>query len=396
MSSNKLKALKITTSQFILDWDAVRKGKMIGYVSLCITLWDMVLGNLVFVASYWLNLLPVEHSITKSGYWFMMYFATFYACLCSLCIFMGNQVRNKSKDAREIYMYACMLLYTFGNIVVAHTLGLLSLPSGILMTGAPIIGWILFNNRGVLLCVIFSLACIVPLYLLSFFGVIKYAPIIDVNTSQMHRNISYNVVMLGSMLPHLLSLLLLAYLSITHWKKREEHANYLAGTDTLTNVPNRRQFFIHLHDSIEDTSITAQPVSIMMLDLDNFKYINDNFGHITGDDVLNQTIVILASCLRDADIIGRFGGDEFVVLLPNTNATVAEKIAQRCLDVIGATPVKTEQGLFNITASFGLTTLYEAPNPVDVDAISRELILKADDALYQAKRNGRNCFVVAA
>lgn len=390
-----LTKLKHNTIQFILDWDAVRKGKMIGYVSMSIAIWDVILGNIVFHGGKLLNI-PAQHSMSAFGYHFVLGFGFFYISLCIFSIMLGNYVANKSKTAKNQYMYWCMLLYTLGNVIVSHMFGELSLPSGVLMAGAPMVGWILFNNKGVIICFLFALMLTLPAFFLSFFGVIPYAPIVDQTSTNLHHNMAYNVMIICVILPHLGSLLALAYFSIDHWKRREEHANYLAGTDSLTNVPNRRQFFVHLHSAIEETGQTAQPVSIIMLDLDNFKYINDNFGHITGDKVLNEAISTLTSCLRENDIIGRFGGDEFVVLLPNTNTTVAEKLAERCLDVIRNTPVQTEQGLFNITSSFGLTTLYEVLPPIDADAIACELIQKADEALYQAKHKGKDCLVIVA
>lgn len=387
-----INSLKHNTSQFIMDWDSVRKGKMIGYLSIGITIWYVLGGSLIYHSCQLLNVAP-QHRMSDFGYQFILGFGVLYLSLCVFSIFLGNHVTNKSKQAKKNYMYWCMLLYTGGNVVVCHMFGELSLPTGIMMAGGPMIGWILFNHKGVIFSVIFACLLIIPLFLLTFFDVLDYAPIVPQDTN-LHKNISYNIMIACIILPHVGSLLSLAYLSINHWRRREEHANYLAGTDSLTNVPNRRQFFSMLYDAIEETKNHQQPLAIMMLDIDRFKYINDNFGHMTGDDVLNQTIKILRSCLRKQDMIGRFGGDEFVVLLPNTEPKNAEKITQKCLETIKNTNITTDNGVFNITASFGVTVLETVEASYNPDTLSRLLINQADSALYSAKRNGRNCFVI--
>lgn len=389
-----LKGLRFKTSKFILDWSDIRKGKMIGYVSLIIACWDLLFATAVYQGTQILNI-PHEHRLLPSGMNLVYGFGFFYVFLCVLSIWCGNVVVKRSKKLKSIYIYLCMSIYTIGNVAIAHIFGELSMASGILMAGAPILGWIVFNNKGVVLSAIIACATAIPLFLLAFFKVIPYAPIVDVS-SNFHLNFSYNTVLLGIMLPHLAALLALAYISITHWKKREAHANHLAGTDSLTNVANRRQLFNFLHQEIKGINITAQPLSIIMLDLDRFKSINDNYGHITGDEVLNQTINVLKTCLCEQYLLGRFGGDEFVIILPNTNATLVEKVANRCITTIRNTPIETESGDFNVTASFGVTTLYEVTEPFELEAVCRELISKADDALYQAKQKGRDCMVIAA
>jgi diguanylate cyclase (GGDEF)-like protein len=125
--------------------------------------------------------------------------------------------------------------------------------------------------------------------------------------------------------------------------------------------------------------------SLMVFDIDNFKQINDEFGHHIGDHALQQLCSIAQHSLRPDDLLGRFGGDEFVILLPKTSMQAAQQIAERILEELQNVRVADVQRL---TASFGVAELH-----VDDDYDS--LFMRADQALYRAKYQGRNCVVLA-
>jgi two-component system cell cycle response regulator len=127
-----------------------------------------------------------------------------------------------------------------------------------------------------------------------------------------------------------------------------------------------------------------------MLDIDNFKLVNDTYGHMAGNQVLDELAARCLSQVRAIDSIGRFGGDEFIFLLVEANPQDALHIAERVRQHIAATPVDTEKGLLNITASMGIAHL-------GVDCLDLvTLISRADSALYEAKNNGRNQVVAAS
>jgi len=127
----------------------------------------------------------------------------------------------------------------------------------------------------------------------------------------------------------------------------------------------------------------------MVLDLDHFKQINDTHGHLAGDEVLRWAAARLRNALRETDFIGRYGGEEFVVVLPETDVKIAAELAEALRRLIGAQPVKFEAKTIPVTVSIGVTELH--PGAADYQVMFRE----ADRALYRAKAEGRNrviCF----
>ncbi|MFA7681025.1 MAG: GGDEF domain-containing protein [Pigmentiphaga sp.] len=151
-----------------------------------------------------------------------------------------------------------------------------------------------------------------------------------------------------------------------------------AAHDALTGVLNRSAFFGRAHAEFEQSRRHDRPLSIALIDLDHFKRVNDNYGHGVGDRVLVDFCAAVRAALRTGDCMGRYGGEEFVVLLPDTTQEEAAAVMRRLLDTIRPGP-----GLPPYTFSIGYATL--APDMVELD----DLLTAADRALYRAKKNGR-------
>ncbi len=157
----------------------------------------------------------------------------------------------------------------------------------------------------------------------------------------------------------------------------------LSFKDDITGLYNRRFFSIRLEEEISRYRRFTHPVSVVLLDLDGFKQINDEFGHAAGDETLREIAQLLLKHSRGINVIARYGGDEFAILLVETTKSGARLYADRIRQVLSAFPFGHRQ---RITASFGLASL-----PEDVGAASpEELIRAADAALYAAKRAGKN------
>ena len=165
-------------------------------------------------------------------------------------------------------------------------------------------------------------------------------------------------------------------------------AELRAGTDSLTGLPNQRASHETLQRLMAQSDRTRQPLSVLLLDLDHFKQVNDIFGHQAGDNVLAAVGVTLRSLVREADFCGRFGGEEFIALLPDTDLSGAEVVAEKIRAGIAA--IKVPAVKHDITISIGVATSPE--HGVDVEVISR----LADRALYAAKEAGRNRVELAA
>jgi diguanylate cyclase (GGDEF)-like protein len=153
--------------------------------------------------------------------------------------------------------------------------------------------------------------------------------------------------------------------------------------DPLTDVPNRRGFFALLAPWMALARRPGQPSALVTLDLDQFKRINDGYGHPAGDAVLRHVAEVCKRQLRDSDQLGRLVGGEFAILLPRTRLEEAVLVAERMRAALEAHPVKTERALIAMTASFGVTTIRPDDSTVT-------LFQRADEAVRSAKRGGRN------
>ncbi len=173
-------------------------------------------------------------------------------------------------------------------------------------------------------------------------------------------------------------------------ERQRAHALTLARTDALTGLANRRAFDETADREIRRTQRYEEPVALILTDIDHFKSINDTHGHHVGDEVLKHFARTLEKAVREIDLVGRWGGEEFVVLMPGTQLDEAVRAAERMRLAIAAAPSRHADITFGYTASFGVTTYSAQRNSVDA------LLCAADQALYRAKQNGRNRVEVTA
>lgn len=177
--------------------------------------------------------------------------------------------------------------------------------------------------------------------------------------------------------------------NITERHVLEQELQQKSERDELTGAYNRRKLMSELEEHYYEFHRYSQPSSLLMLDADHFKTVNDNYGHAAGDKVLRDVVNISMLQLRDVDIFSRFGGEEFVVLLPHTPLDEAKSTAERLRKAIATASIIHADSKIDISFSIGVSSFIEKD-------VSFEAILKrADDAMYQAKHKGRNCVVVA-
>jgi len=159
----------------------------------------------------------------------------------------------------------------------------------------------------------------------------------------------------------------------------------MAITDALTGLYNRRYMESHLSALVEQAASRGKPLTALVLDIDYFKSINDTHGHDAGDDVLREFAVRIRKSIRGIDLACRFGGEEFVVVMPETDLAVATMVAERLRRRIASEPFPIQQGArsIEVTISIGIAALGSADNAATV-------LKRADQALYRAKRDGRN------
>jgi diguanylate cyclase (GGDEF)-like protein len=175
------------------------------------------------------------------------------------------------------------------------------------------------------------------------------------------------------------------YQALSDVDQQREKAERLSLLDPLTGLPNRRHFFSILQRELEGSVKDKRDMGMMLVDIDNFKEVNDRFGHVYGDRILALVAEIIADSVRKCDTPCRYGGEEFAILLPGAAVSVAEKVGRRLMDRIESANVLGKEEGTGLTVSIGSVSLRNGEK-VSVE----DLIRRADQALYEAKRTGRN------
>lgn len=168
----------------------------------------------------------------------------------------------------------------------------------------------------------------------------------------------------------------------------------LATTDPLTGILNRREFLKRLQDEIYRVSREKKFYNLIILDIDHFKRVNDTMGHTAGDMVLIEITNRIRTELRPYDLIGRFGGEEFLIGIPMANNEIGRNIAERIRTSICNKPFHAGNEKLDITASLGLTSVIPTGNKKSMLNLLEDMIEKADSSLYRAKNEGRNRVIV--
>lgn len=176
----------------------------------------------------------------------------------------------------------------------------------------------------------------------------------------------------------------------TERKEAEDHLIKLSTTDALTEIHNRRQLMVLLKEAFNRAARYDTPLSVLMFDIDDFKQINDTYGHLIGDLVLKELAALVGENIRAADIFGRYGGEEFMIGMPNTAQAGALVLAETLREKISNLPIPVNQDEIGFTVSIGVT------EKQDEEESFQRLINKADQALYAAKRGGKNRVILYA
>ena len=182
---------------------------------------------------------------------------------------------------------------------------------------------------------------------------------------------------------HPLAVGMMAYSFATRLHEQKNSLKLLSRTDGLTGLYNRRYWQLRAAEEFERSRRQGNPASLIMLDIDHFKKINDQYGHSIGDEVLEALSYLLQINLRSIDILGRYGGEEFAVVLPETDAQCAQEIAERVRLAVAKEPLGEKQSL-KCTISLGIAEISRSTKDFD------EWLNAADKALYDAKATGRN------
>jgi diguanylate cyclase (GGDEF)-like protein len=175
---------------------------------------------------------------------------------------------------------------------------------------------------------------------------------------------------------------------VTEDRKIQDKLKFLATTDSLSGLNNRAQFMSLARREFDWAKRNNEELSLLIMDLDNFKVINDTFGHAAGDEMIREIGNIILTSFRKTDIAGRIGGEEFAVVLKNASLKEAKKAAEKFRETVAKRKVIYDEKEISFTVSIGVAAIRD--NTRDINDIE-DIFKKADDALYKAKANGRNC-----
>lgn len=228
-------------------------------------------------------------------------------------------------------------------------------------------------------------------FLVALFGVLGTAlTIVGFFTSHPESNVSAGIVLLnrGLSLFALMTITITGYLLIKRQEKFDARLIELASTDSLTGLLNRRTLMSEAERRVEEARRYGQPLSVLMLDIDNFKGINDGFGHLAGDKVLADVADVAARCCRRTDYLGRYGGEEFMAICPGVDAREAGVLAERIRSTTASLRMGDGLSGQKVTVSIGVAEM------VKPEASVKDLVGAADRCLYKAKDLGKNQVVI--
>ena len=307
-----------------------------------------------------------------------------------LCIFVFS-IRKHLPDSK-FCEHLAVQYYGLTMVGFGYVIGTMSVAAGVVLAGAPVVGFILFNRRAVILAFVVSLVGHGVISYITTFGEIPYAPLV-INLHEANGSLSlfWLETMYFFAAPHLIILTFSAYHMLSQWRRREDEVRQLSLTDSLTHLSNRRSIISDLDHEHERSGRYGPSFSVLLVDLDHFKRVNDTWGHPVGDLVLVAAAKALKESVRKVDFVGRYGGEEFLVILPGTDSKGAFQLADRCrkqlemiaIDIGKSDPVK-------VTGSMGLYC-----NEHDRSISAEQMLHNADEALYKAKANGRNCVIIS-
>jgi diguanylate cyclase (GGDEF)-like protein len=285
-------------------------------------------------------------------------------------------------------------LYFIGQPLALYAIlnGIPQLITGLLLGVLPFLGLILFNRKHVFYATCLMWIEIVGLAIAVSEGLLPNAPLYIDQVKAPHVPLAFLLVQILMSAPIAAIVYIMGHSLMQGIVLRENKILELSRRDGLTGLWNRRYLNEILEHEIALTHRNLYCLSILILDLDFFKKVNDTFGHHAGDKVLLATTEVLQKCARTTDYVGRFGGEEFIIVLPNCDARMSVEVADRYRKSLEACKIQVGDHLIQVTGSFGATTMLPTNTcQYNMQMCLDDLINTADKALYDAKEQGRNC-----
>ena len=371
-----------------LDWRPIDRLIALGVISQLVS---FIFVAVIFVALYFQTRdSNAAQYLNIDVAMYLLIFCLSHTLLNFSFTFLSFRKRNKSQDW-PLFSYVIVFSYVMLVLVTGYA------------TGTYFSDGIVLLLFGFALCIplvdldilsrvyVFAWLGFILLMIIDFGGVLAFAPLFSAAPMDGLRPIlgwhAFRVMMSFSIF---FVLFFVTLPTTRRWREREDLYREMSNTDGLTRLTNRRSFINRSNAEFSKLKRMPGKLACIMIDLDYFKQINDNHGHQAGDKVLVKVAEILAANAREYDEVGRYGGEEFAVLLPNTSKENAAKIAERIRVSIEEIPIEIDDKVLRVTASFGVAG-YPSAGVENMD----DLLKRADQALYKAKEKSRNVVVVA-
>ena len=363
-----------------LAWDMVDRCRLVAWIMLPFSAGYWVLDEIVLLRP---SIAPY-YDFARLGPFQRVLAAFILAWVVLLAV--SPWFRRRAPRGDKALVWITIQLYSVGNAVAAAWAGLVTTPHVMVLIGGVAVAFFLFDLRAVVGGMISASVVIAASLVGTLAGWIPYAPMLA-RAPYMDGHLSSWWLAFMSVISLAVGLALITlfvYLT-ARLRDRERRLHEIARTDPLTGVSNRRRFLELFAREFERVHRYGGELSCVMLDLDHFKAINDRHGHAAGDRVLVAAAEAFRGSLRTADVIARWGGEEFALLLPQTNLAGAQAVAERCRRALEEATITAEGERVPVTVSVGVAGLrgggLDSP-----DALMRS----ADEALYEAKSSGRN------
>jgi len=321
------------------------------------------------------------------AYWYLCIYGLHYFALAAFII-LALKIR-KTKDKWPLFSNFVVYSWIFSVLIPSFMAGTYYIDGVLMLVVGFTLSLPLLNHHLLIRGFVLASAVFLLMAFLDITGTVSHGPLFihspyvndDPWIPWHYARLLMGFVCFGGAL-------IIARVTI-YWQKRENIFQEMSNKDGLTGLASRNYFLSRMETEFLKVQSRRGNLSFIMIDLDFFKNVNDTYGHQVGDYVLEETAKILMENARHYDEVGRYGGEEFAILLPNTSLDIAVKIAERIRNSFAETEMKIEGNTFKITASLGVAAYPD----VEVKNMN-DLLRKADVALYTAKNEGRNKVVV--
>lgn len=363
----------VLEDEAVMNWNILKKCILMLILGAAVHLTWIIWKSFVLLTPevwQWVDVPLVRFQLIVNCVFFILMLLLIWPCC----------VRHNQRWVKLLLPYVSVGLFVFSLCRDGYLIGTFSPATMISYVSLVTVGLVLFPRTIVYSAFIPATLFLIGCSYFSYSGLLSYAPLFRIE-GYGYANRFWLLSMLFFIVPILCTCLTLFEILLSQWRRRERMIERLSQIDPLTSLLNRRS----INQCLERLNHSKnESYALVLLDLDHFKRINDQYGHHKGDEALVKVSAMLSQLLRSSDVVGRFGGEEFILILHQSNLEQAQQAAERCRAAIQQIELLSDAGQpIQMTASFGIAVSKQEHRP-------QQLLSQADKALYDAKASGRN------